>query len=70
MNVQVELPEELAEQIDHVGRDRASFVTEAVQRLLRESTELGAEDEVARINEVADELNLEAADVLTYQAIS
>ena len=28
------------------------------------------EDEVARINEVADELNREAEDVLEYQVIS
>lgn len=64
------LPEDLAQQIDHVTADRAAFVAEAVRRLLRESPEGTADDEVARINEVADELNREAEDVLEYQVIS
>ena len=33
----------------------------------RESSETPLDDEVARINEVADELNREAEDVLEYQ---
>lgn len=70
MSVQVTLPDDLAEQIDHVARDRTEFVTEAVRRLLRESAEPTAYDEVARINEFADELNREAEDVLEYQVIS
>jgi metal-responsive CopG/Arc/MetJ family transcriptional regulator len=71
MSVQVSLPDDLAEQIDHVAADRTTFVAEAVRRLLRESaTEVGLDDEVARINEVADELNREAEDVLEYQVIS
>ena len=70
MTVQVSLPDDLAEQIDHVATDRTAFVTEAVRRLLRESGEAGADDEVARINEVADDLNREAEDVLEYQVIS
>ena len=67
MSVQVSLPDELAEQIDHVATDRSAFVAEAVRRLLRESSESSTPDEVARINEVADELNREAEDVLEYQ---
>ena len=59
----------LAEQIDHVATDRTAFVAEAVRRLLRDSPESTMEDEVARINEFADELNQEAEDVLEYQVI-
>lgn len=70
MTEQVSLPDELAEQIDHVAADRTAFVAEAVRRLLRESSETFTEDEVARINAVADELNQEAEDVLEYQVIS
>jgi metal-responsive CopG/Arc/MetJ family transcriptional regulator len=70
MSIQVTLPDDLAEQIDHVAADRAAFVTEAVRRLLRESTETTTRDEVSRINEVADEVNREAEDVLEYQVIS
>ncbi len=70
MSVQVSLPDDLAEQIDHVATDRTAFVTEAVRRLLRDSVEPSSEDEVARINEIAGELNREAEDVLEYQVIS
>jgi metal-responsive CopG/Arc/MetJ family transcriptional regulator len=70
MSVQVSLPDDLAEQIDDVAADRTAFVAEAVRRLLRESSEAITDDEVARINEVADELNREAEDVLEYQVIS
>lgn len=70
MSVHVTLPDDLAEQIDHVAADRTAFVTEAVRRLLRESSEAATVDEVALINAVADELNREAEDVLEYQAIS
>ena len=66
MSVQVNLPDDLAEQIDHVATDRAEFVAEAVRRLLRESQE-PSQDDVARINEFADELNRETEDVLEYQ---
>jgi len=68
MTVQVGLPDDLAEQIDHVGADRSAFVTEAVKRMLRESTQSG-ENEIDRINELAEELNREAQDVLEYQVI-
>jgi metal-responsive CopG/Arc/MetJ family transcriptional regulator len=70
MSVQVNLPEDLAKQIDHVSTDRTAFVTEAVRRLLRETPESSADDEVARINAVADDLNREAEDVLEYQVLS
>jgi len=67
MSVQITLPDELAAQIDDVA-DRNAFVTEAVRRLLHKSPTPA--DEVARINELADELNQEAADVVEYQVIS
>jgi metal-responsive CopG/Arc/MetJ family transcriptional regulator len=70
MSVQVSLPDDLVEQIDHVATDRTAFVTDAVRRLLRESSETATDEEVARINEVADELNREAEDVLEYQVFS
>lgn len=71
MSVQIALPDDLAEQIDHVATDRTAFVAEAVRRLLRDSSDPTAvQDEVARINEFADELNREAEDVLEYQVIS
>jgi metal-responsive CopG/Arc/MetJ family transcriptional regulator len=70
MSVQVTLPDDLAEQIDHVATDRTAFVAEAVRRLLRDASEPSTQDEVARINEFADELNREAEDVLEYQVIS
>lgn len=70
MSVQVSLPDDLAAQIDQVTADRTEFVAEAVRRLLRESPEAATGDEVARIDEVADELNREAEDVLEYQVIS
>jgi hypothetical protein len=43
--------------------ERAGEVSRARQSLV-------AEDETARINELADELNIEAEDVLEYQVIS
>lgn len=70
MSVSVSLPDDLAEQIDHIAADRTAFVTEAVRRLLRESSVATTDDEIARINEFADELNREAEDVLEYQVIS
>jgi len=69
MSVQVTLPDELAAQIDDVSPDRTAFVTEAVQRLLRKSPP-SPPSEIARINELADELNREAEEVLEYQVIS
>ena len=69
MSIQITLPDELAAQIDGVATDRTAFVTEAVRRLLRKSPQ-PSPDEIARINELADELNEEASDVLEYQVIS
>lgn len=69
MPVQVNLPEDLAVQIDHVSNDRSAFVTEAVKRLLRESGRESTPDEIDRINELAEELNREAEDVLEHQVI-
>jgi metal-responsive CopG/Arc/MetJ family transcriptional regulator len=70
MSVQVTLPDDLAEQIDHVATDRTAFVAEAVRRLLRYSSDSMRADDVAKINELADELNREAEDVLEYQVMS
>ena len=70
MTVQVNLPDDLAEQIDRVAADRPAFVAEAVRRLWRDIGEPSTQDEVARINELADELNRGAEDVLEYQATS
>ena len=64
------LPDELAVKIDDVATDRTAFVAEAVRRLLYESRARASVDETARINELADELNREAEDVLEYQVIS
>jgi Arc/MetJ-type ribon-helix-helix transcriptional regulator len=57
MTVQVSLPDDLAEQIDRVATDRSAFVSDAVQRLLRESAEQSTQDKVAR-KTVADILTL------------
>ncbi|HEX9984508.1 MAG TPA: hypothetical protein VGF69_14705 [Thermoanaerobaculia bacterium] len=70
MSVHITIPDDLAEQIDDVATDRTAFVTEAVRRLLRNSSTPSLDDEVARINQFADELNREAEDVLEYQVIS
>ena len=70
VSVHIIIPDDLAEQIDHVATDRTAFVTEAVRRLLRDTSTSTLEDEVARINQFADELNREAEDVLEYQVIS
>jgi len=70
MSAHITIPDDLAEQIDHVATDRTAFVAEAVRRLLRDTSTSTFEDEVARINQFADELNREAEDVLEYQVIS
>jgi metal-responsive CopG/Arc/MetJ family transcriptional regulator len=70
MSVLVSLPDELVAQIDGAGADRTTFVTEAVRRLLRDSPQEPATSEIDRINELADELNEEARDVLEYQVFS
>ena len=68
MIVSVNLPDELVAKIDEVAEDRAAFVSEAVRRLLHDDSETIG-DELVRINELADELNREAQDVLEYQVI-
>jgi hypothetical protein len=70
MTVPINLPDDLAEQIDQVSPDRSEFVVEAVRRLLHESLPQDSENEVARINQHSDELNQEAEDVLEYQVIA
>jgi metal-responsive CopG/Arc/MetJ family transcriptional regulator len=69
MTIHVNLPDELVARIDNVTEDRAAFVVQAIRRLLRESERSSDVEEIARINEVADELNREAEDVLEYQVI-
>ena len=70
VNVQVNLPDELVARIDDLSTDRSEFVAEAVRRALRESDQKVDEQETARINEVVDELNREAEDVLEYQVLT
>ena len=70
MTVQVNLPDELVAQIDAVADDRSAFVAEAVRQLLRAPSDDSAQDEIQRINELADELNKEAEDVLEYQVVA
>jgi len=67
--VTVQLPEDLAAEIDNVSKDRSSFVAEAVRKALRDRTAKHLAEDVARINSVAEELNREASDVLEYQVI-
>lgn len=69
VNVHVNLPDDLVARIDDLSTDRSAFVAEAIRRALRESDRKGDEEEIARINEVADELNREAEDILEYQAL-
>jgi metal-responsive CopG/Arc/MetJ family transcriptional regulator len=69
MSVTVQLPEDLAAEIDSVAKDRSSFVAEAVRQALRERSVTHFAEEVARINSIAEELNREASEVLEYQVI-
>jgi metal-responsive CopG/Arc/MetJ family transcriptional regulator len=69
MTIQVNLPEDLITKIDSISSDRNQFIADAIRQVLGKPTR-SDEEEVARINAVADELNTEAADVLKYQAIS
>lgn len=68
--MQVNLPDELVSRIDEVATDRTAFISEAVRRHLRSSSIASVTNETGRINELADELNREAEDVLEYQVIS
>ena len=67
--VTVQLPEDLAAEIDHVSKDRSKFVAEAVREALRDRSGKHLAEDVASINSVADELNREASEVLEYQVI-
>jgi metal-responsive CopG/Arc/MetJ family transcriptional regulator len=68
VTMHVELPDDLVKQIDQISPNRAAFVADAVKRLLRESAE-PIHDEINRINDLSEELNREAEDVLEYQVI-
>ena len=70
VTVQVNLPDDLVARIDDLSSDRSEFVAEAVRKALRESEAETSEHEIARINEVVDELNREAEDVLEYQVLA
>jgi len=70
MSVQVSLPEDLIARIDEVTSDRSAFVSEAVRQHLRDGVASSQHSEVTRINELADELNREAEDVLEFQVFS
>jgi len=69
MSVTIQLPEDLAAQIDTVSKDRSAFVTQAVRHALSERSVKPLADDILRINSAAEELNREAADVLEYQVI-
>lgn len=69
MSVTVQLPEDLAYEIDSVSKDRTTFVAEAVRQALREKSQKHLAEDVARINSVVEELNREASEVLEYQVI-
>jgi metal-responsive CopG/Arc/MetJ family transcriptional regulator len=70
MTIEVNLPEELVARIDELAEDRGEFVVRAVTKMLRENDRGGDDQELARINSVAEELNREAEDVLEYQVIA
>ena len=65
----MQLPEELAAEIDDVSKDRAAFVADAVRQALQGRSAKQLANDVARIDAVADELNDEASDVLAFQVI-
>lgn len=67
--VTVQLPEDLAAEIDHVSQDRSKFVTEVVRQALRDRSVKHLAADVESINSIADELNREASEVLEYQVI-
>jgi len=70
VTVPVNLPDELVARIDDVAEDRTAYVVEAVRNRLRELETTPDAAELARINDVADDLNREAEDVLEYQVIA
>jgi len=70
VTIQVNLPDDLVARIDDLASNRSEFVAAAVRKALRESETETNEHEIARINEVVDELNREAEDVLEYQVLA
>jgi len=70
MTIQVNLPDDLVARIDDLSSDRSEFVAEAVRKALRESQSDTTEHDISQINEVVDELNREAEDVLEYQVLA
>jgi metal-responsive CopG/Arc/MetJ family transcriptional regulator len=70
MTIQVDLPDELIARIDGVAEDRTAFIADAVRVALVQSRRATDDQEVARINDLAEELNREASEVLEYQVFS
>jgi len=74
MNIKtsISLPDTIIDKVDRFrgpDRDRSAFIAEALAVFLAalESKQRAA-DELASLNAIADELNVEAEDVLTFQA--
>lgn len=66
----ITLPEELLAQIDRVERNRSAFMERAARAHLARLEKLRREARDAEIiNDNADRLNAEAADVLEYQGL-
>ncbi len=69
----VQLSEDLLEAIDerarHRNEDRSSVIEEAVRAFIVYRAPEGAMTDLDILNRHADELNLEAEDVLAYQVI-
>ena len=70
VTIQVNLPDDLVARIDDLSSDRSEFVAQAVRKALRESETGSNEHEIAQINDIVDELNREAEDVLAYQVLA
>jgi hypothetical protein len=68
--IQITLPDDLAAQIGKVTNDPSQFVAAAVRQVLRDSSPGSASEQIEQINQLADELNREAADVLEFQVIA
>ncbi len=66
----VTLPDDLLAAIDRTGSDRSQFVESAARRYLAETDKAhGSAADAAILEQVADHLNREAADVLEYQSM-
>jgi hypothetical protein len=70
MSVPIGVSEELVSRMDNLTGDREAFVENAVRRMLRDYAAEPKRDDIAKINQLADELNREAEDVLEYQVLS